>query len=298
MLCAAAVLLAAFLLVERAAEEPLIPLELFRDRNVTLTSIASMAIGAGMFAAVFFVPLFMQSVAGLSAGDSGLALAPLMLGLILASTASGIAISRTGRYKAFIVLGPIIGALGLWLMSGLGPDATILGTAWRVALVGAGIGMVMQNIMLVAQNSVDLRFTGVITSLLTLTRSVGGTVGIAVLGTVFASSLRDNLRSQLGKLDPADAAAASTLDSSSILRSAGGDLPPAIQHAIRVAADDTLTHLFALGIPFMLVALLAVVFLRRDQLSDRSSVAVVEELELELADLVPTDADHAPRQAR
>ena len=289
LFAAATALLALFAFIEQRVEEPLIPLGLFRDRNVTTTTLTSLMIGAGMFAAIFYVPLFMQSVAGLSSADSGLALVPLMFGLIVTSTASGILISKTGTYKAIIVAGPALGALGLWLMSNLGADATIADTAWRVAIVGAGIGLVMQNAMLVAQNSVSLRDTGVITSVLTLARSVGGTVGIAVLGTVFASRLADDI----SKLDPKDAAAAQGIDSDSVLSAAESNLPEPIVNALQSAAAETLTHLFWLGIPFMLAALVATLLIRRDKLSDRTTVSVVDDLEHELADLVPIDANHA-----
>ncbi|MCW2927127.1 MAG: oxidoreductase [Thermoleophilia bacterium] len=294
LLAAAVVLLVAFVFAERHAEDPMIPLALFRDRNVTLTSIAGIAVGAGMFAAIFYVPLFMQAVVGVSSADSGLALVPLMFGLILTSTASGILIGKLGSYKAIIVAGPIVAGLGLYLMSGMTAEASIFDAAWRMAIVGAGIGLVMQNIMLVAQNSVDLRDMGVITSLATLMRSVGGTLGIAILGTLFASRLPDNIASEMGKLDPQLAASAAELDSASILDARNARLPEPVQDALHAAVSTTLTDLFLLGVPFMALAFLAVIALRRDELSNRSAISVRDDLEHELADLVPVDAAHAP----
>lgn len=294
LLAAAAVLLVGFVAVELRASEPLIPLGLFRDRNVSTTTVLSLAIGAGMYVAVFYVPLFMQTVAGLSSSDSGLALIPLMLGLITTSMVTGVLVSRTGRYKGFIVAGPVIASGGLWLLAQLDTSATVLDTAWRVAIVGAGIGMTMQNAMLVAQNATEVRFTGVVTSLLTLARSLGGTVGVAILGTVFSARLRDELTEHLRTLEPEVAARARDLDRSSILDAPGSDLPQPLVHAIQGAAADTLTYLFALGIPILAVGFLAAVLVRRDPLSDRSAITVVSELERELAELVPTDADHGP----
>ncbi|MCB0879265.1 MAG: MFS transporter [Thermoleophilia bacterium] len=293
LFAAAAIALVAFVLVELRASEPLIPMHLFRDRNVWTTTVASFAIGGGMYVGVYFVPQFMQTVAGLSSSDSGEALVPLMLGLIITSVGSGIAVSRTGRYRGMIIAGPVIGALGLWLLAQLGPDSTILDTAWRCAVLGGGLGLVMQNVMLVAQNAVEFRFTGVVTSLLTLARTLGGTVCVAILGTVFATRLADDLQDEFARVPAADAGAIASVDSDSIL-SAGKGLPASVQDAIRSAAAETLTHVFLISIPFLVLALVAALLVRRDELSTESAISVVDELEHELADMVPTDPDHAP----
>jgi EmrB/QacA subfamily drug resistance transporter len=297
---AAAVLLVSFVLVERRAEDPMIPLRLFRDRNVVMTSIAGLAVGAGMFTGIFYVPLFMQAVVGTSSADSGLALVPLMFGLILTSTVSGIAISRVGSYKAIIVAGPVIAALGLWLLSQMNAETSVFEAGWRMAVLGAGIGLVMQNLILVAQNSVSTRDTGVITSLATLMRSVGGTIGISILGTLFATTLAGNIQGELARLGPKAAGGggagggAPKLDQQTILDVGSAGLPAPIEHAIRAGVSDSLTHVFFVAVPFMAVALVACLLLRRDELSRESAIRVVDELEHELADLVPVDAAHAP----
>jgi predicted MFS family arabinose efflux permease len=297
LLAASAVLFIAFLLVERRAEEPLIPLTLFRDRNVSTTTLTSLAIGGGMFAAIFYVPLFMQVVVGTSSSSSGLALVPLMFGLILSSTVSGIVISKTHRYKGIIVAGPIIGALGLYLMSQMGSDATVFDAGWRMCVTGVGIGLMMQNLMLVAQNSVDMRNMGVVTSLATLMRSVGGTVGISILGTIFATSLSTNIQDRMAKLPGSGAGGEGgglqKFDSSAILDVRNADLPEPVKKAIELGVSDSLLHVFLIGVPFFAVALVAALLLRKDPLSDRSQISVVDVLEHELADLVPIDADHA-----
>ena len=294
LLGASAVLLVLFLWAERRAEEPIIPLRMLTDRNVAATSIAGLAIGAGMFAAIFYVPLFMQTVVGVSSADSGLALIPLMFGLIITSTLSGIAIGKLGTYRAIIISGPLVAGVGLWLMSQMGPEVTIPDTAWRMAIVGAGIGMCMQNLVLVAQNSVAQRDTGVITSLSTLMRSVGGTVGISILGTLFATRLPENIAERMRALGPEAAAAPRELDSSAILDASSAGLPAPVAEAVRLALADTLVHLFLIGVPFMALGLVACLFLRRDELSTESAIRVTEEIEHELADLVPVDPEHAP----
>lgn len=283
LLAGAAVLLLAFVAVERRAADPMIPLELLGDRNVAVTRIAGLAVGAGMFAAIFYVPLFMQTVMGVSAASSGVALVPLMLGLVATSTISGIVVSKTGRYKALVATGPVVAAAGLWLMHDMGPHTSALDAGWRMLIVGAGIGMTMQNLVLVAQNAVDAGHTGVVTSLSTLARSVGGTVGIAVLGTVFASSLVDSIATRLAPLGGLDLLRpAGEIDSATILDAANADLAAPVREAVRLGISDTLVDLFLLGIPFMGVAFVACLLLRRD------------ELEREAADLVPVDPGHAP----
>lgn len=298
LLSASVVLFVAFVFIERRAEEPVIPIDMLLERNVALTSVAGLAVGAGMFAAIFYVPLFMQAVVGTSSADSGLALVPLMFGLILASTVSGIVIGKTHRYKGIIIAGPVIAAFGLYLMSQMGSEVTVFDAGWRMALTGIGIGLIMQNIMLVAQNSVELRNIGVVTSLATLTRSVGGTVGISILGTIFATSLSTNIRDRMAQIAEASNGAVSggalgNFDSSMILDARSSDLPEPVKEAIRLGVADSLLHVFLIGVPFLAVAFVAALMLRKDELSDRTAISVVDELEQELADLVPIDADHA-----
>jgi EmrB/QacA subfamily drug resistance transporter len=295
LFAAAAVLLGAFVLVERRAQEPLIPLDMLADRNVALTTVAGLSVGAGMFAAIFYVPLFMQVVVGVSSARSGMALVPLMAGLIAASTLSGIAITRTQSYKGILVAGPLVAMLGLYLMSQMGADVGVVGAGWRMAIVGVGIGLSMQNLLLVAQNSVDLSQTGVVTSLATLARSVGGTVGIAVLGTMMATQLPGNIAERMADagIPAREAAAAASLDSTALLDLPASGLPGPVVAAIRLGLADTLLHLFLVAVPMLAIAFAASLALRRDPLSDRSAVRVVDELEQELADLVPIDAEHA-----
>jgi EmrB/QacA subfamily drug resistance transporter len=298
MLVGAAVLLLAFVLVELRAADPMIPLGLLLDRNVAATSIAGLFIGAGMFAAIFYVPLFMQAVVGLSSANSGLALVPLMLGLVASSTLAGIAVTRTGSYKLVTVLGPLVAGVGLWLMHEMGSETGLLDASWRMLIVGVGIGMTMQNLVLIAQNSVSARDTGVITSLSTLTRSIGGTVGIAILGTLFTTNLRDDIAERLEPLGGLDRlGGAGELNSSAVLDAASSTLAAPVREALRLGISDTLLHLFLLGVPFMAAAFLACLALRRDELSDVAAVRVVDALEHELADLVPVDPAHAPEAA-
>ena len=190
---AAAVLLATFIWWEGRTAEPILPLELFRSRVFSVANAMGFTIGMAMFGAIIFIPLYLQLVYGASPTSSGLRLLPLMAGLLVAAIASGRVISRIGRYKAFPIAGTAILVGGMFLLSRLG-----VGTApWLASLymlvVGVGIGLVMQVLVLVVQNDVPARQIGVATSTATFFRSLGGSFGVAIFGTIFASRLAHEL---------------------------------------------------------------------------------------------------------
>jgi EmrB/QacA subfamily drug resistance transporter len=192
------VLLAAFLWQEQRAAEPIIPLSLFKSRVFNVSSAMGFAVGMAMFGAIVFIPLYLQLVYGASPTSSGLRMLPLMAGLLVAAIASGRIISRIGRYKAFPIAGTAILVGGMFLLSRLG-----VGTApWLASLymlvVGVGIGLVMQVLVLVVQNDARPENMGVATSTATFFRSVGGSFGVAIFGAIFASRLGD----ALAKLPP------------------------------------------------------------------------------------------------
>jgi EmrB/QacA subfamily drug resistance transporter len=186
-------LLVAFVWWERRAPEPILPLRLFRSSVFSVSNGMGFAIGMAMFGAIVFIPLYLQLVYGASPTSSGLRMLPLMAGLLTASIASGRAISRMGRYRVFPITGTAIVIVGMYLLSLLR-----VGTApWLASLymlvVGIGIGLVMQVLVLVVQNDVQARDIGVATSTATFFRSVGGSFGVAIFGTIFATRLSDQL---------------------------------------------------------------------------------------------------------
>jgi EmrB/QacA subfamily drug resistance transporter len=192
---ASLVLLALFVMQERRAPEPVIPLSIFRSRVFDVATAMGFTIGMAMFGAIIFIPLYLQVVYQASATSSGLRMVPLMAGLLTASIASGQLISRQGRYRAFPIAGTAILAVGMFLLSRL-----TVGTAPWVAsvymlVVGVGIGLVMQVLVLVVQNDAHPQDIGVVTSTATFFRSVGGSFGVAIFGAVFASRLSDQLAS-------------------------------------------------------------------------------------------------------
>jgi EmrB/QacA subfamily drug resistance transporter len=183
----------AFLYVEHKAEDPIIPLHLFRSPTYNIVSFITLLTGMAMFGTMVYVPLFVQGVIGASATNSGIVTAPMMIGLIVASVLSGQMVSRTGKYKAISLLGLLVMGGGLYLLSSMGAGTTRwTATAWMIVL-GFGVGAVMPTMNVVAQNSVPMRLLGVVTSNLTFYRSIGGTIGVAIMGTIVTTQLAGNL---------------------------------------------------------------------------------------------------------
>jgi len=180
----AVALLAGFVLVERRSPEPILPLRLFRQRTFTLVNLATFVIGAAMFGAVIYVPFYLQLVRHYSATAAGLLMLPLMVGIIAASVGSGRMISRTGRYKPFPVAGTAILTVGLLLMSRLTVTTPIGLLAGFLVVVGAGLGLTMQTLIIAVQNDSDPAELGVATSAVSFSRSLGGAVGTAVFGAI------------------------------------------------------------------------------------------------------------------
>jgi EmrB/QacA subfamily drug resistance transporter len=201
LLVGSALLTAGFLLVERRAAEPVLPLRLFRERTFTIANAATFVLGFSMFGAIIFVPLYLQIVKGATPTRSGLLMLPMMGGLIVTSILSGRMISRVGRYKWFTVAGTEVVAVGLFafglLPIGPAPNGFMVYQAgaplWRVDLymliIGVGLGLSMQPLILAAQNSVNPADMGTGTSTVTFFRSLGGSVGVAALGAVLSNRL-------------------------------------------------------------------------------------------------------------
>ncbi|HEY7694286.1 MAG TPA: MDR family MFS transporter [Gaiellaceae bacterium] len=193
----AAVLLPLFVLAEARASEPIMPLSLFRNRVFVASSAVGFAVGLALFGAIVYMPVFLQIVKGESPTGSGLQLTPMMLGVLAASITSGQLISRTGRYKVFPIVGTVVMTLGLLLLWRLDAGSSTWTASAYMLVVGAGIGMVMQVLVLAVQNSVDHRLMGVATSGAMLFRQIGGSIGVALFGAIFANRLSANLAERL-----------------------------------------------------------------------------------------------------
>ncbi|WP_442933539.1 MDR family MFS transporter [Micromonospora sp. CPCC 206060] len=192
-LAALAVLaLAVFALVERRAPEPILSLGLFTNRNFALISIIGFLLGFGMFGAMNFLPMFQQTVQGASATNSGLLLLPLMFGMLVVSIVVGRAITRTGRYRIYPIVGGVLMTAGLGLLTMLDVHTSKVESSLYMVVLGAGMGFLMQTSMLIAQNSVEQRDLGAASGAATFFRSIGGSFGISLFGAIFANRLGDS----------------------------------------------------------------------------------------------------------
>jgi EmrB/QacA subfamily drug resistance transporter len=254
-------LLALFVWQEARAAEPLLPLGLFRSSVFDVANGMGFTIGMAMFGAIVFIPLYLQLVYGASPTSSGLRMLPLMAGLLVAAIASGRAISRIGRYKAFPIAGTAVLIVGMYLLSRLGVSTAPSLASVYMLVVGVGIGLVMQVIVLVVQNDARPEDIGVATSTATFFRSVGGSFGVAIFGAIFAS----RLTAQIKHL-PASAARHLT-GGVHLTPQQAKSLPPAVHSEFLHAFAHALHGVFLWGmlmsvVPFVLAWLLREVPLR------------------------------------
>jgi len=193
LVAVALVALLLFALIERKAAEPVLPLRLFRQQTFVITSAVGLIVGFALFGSVTYFPLYLQVVKGVSPTSSGIQMVPMMGGMLVTSIMSGQLISRTGRYKIFPLLGTAVMTLGLFSLSRLSPQSSEATASLLMLVLGIGLGMVMQVLVIAVQNDVDYRDLGVATSGATLFRLIGGSLGTAILGAIFAARLASNL---------------------------------------------------------------------------------------------------------
>jgi EmrB/QacA subfamily drug resistance transporter len=194
---AGAVLSVLFLVQERRASEPILPLTLFRRPTFALANAAGFILGLVMFGSIIFIPLYLQIVKGASPTESGLLMLPMMVGIIITSVLSGQAMSRLGRYKWFPVAGSVTLCAGMLLFTQLQVDTSLWVSFCYMVVIGVGLGLCMQSLVLAVQNSVEPRDLGAGTSAVTFFRSLGGSFGVAILGAVLAAQLDDELSERL-----------------------------------------------------------------------------------------------------
>ncbi|WP_329345944.1 MDR family MFS transporter [Streptomyces microflavus] len=259
----AVVLLIAFVAVERRAAEPVLPLKLFRIRTFSLVAVISFVIGFAMFGAMTYLPTFLQVVHGITPTMSGVHMLPMVLGLLLTSTASGQIVSRTGRWKVFPLAGTALTAAGLLLLHRLTPDSSTWEMSLYFFVFGAGLGLVMQVLVLVVQNAVSYQDLGVATSGATFFRSIGASFGVAIFGTVFTNRLTGQLESALaGRSVPPGADAERLAADPRAIQMLPADLRPSILSAY----STSITDVFLYAAPVVLVAFVLAWFLREDKL--------------------------------
>ncbi|WP_043224049.1 MFS transporter [Streptomyces sp. NRRL F-5193] len=264
--CGAAGTVLLFLVVEHHAPEPLIPLRLFRDSVFTVTALVGAVVGIALFGAASYLPSFLQMVEGATATESGLLMLPLMGGIVIASVVSGQLISRTGRYKVYPVIGAALAVLGMALLSRMDIGTPRLTHSLWQAVLGTGIGLIMPVLILAVQNSVRPADLGTATSAHNYFRQIGGSVGAAIFGTVFAARLDDALADRLPALTAAGAQGAAPPPAEAITPQTVHALPPALRDLYVQAYADAMPRIFLYLVPVLVLGLVLAFFLKEQPL--------------------------------
>ncbi|MET8014333.1 MFS transporter [Streptomyces sp. NPDC005271] len=270
-----AVLLVAFVRVERRAAEPVLPLKLFRSRTFTLCAVIGFIVGFAMFGSMVYLPTFLQVVQGVSPTMSGVHMLPMVLGMLFTSTLSGHLVSRTGRYKVFPILGTAVTAVGLLLLHQLRESSGVVEMSAYFFVFGGGLGLVIQVLVLIVQNSVSYQDLGVVTSGATFFRSIGASFGVSVFGTIFVNNLRPHIADALAgrRLPPGITPEGLAADPRTI-----GRLPPGPRAGVLHAFAVSITDVFLYAVPVVLVAFVLAWYLREEPL--RGSVTAPEGSEI------------------
>ena len=261
------VLTVLFLLQEKRAKEPILPLDLFKNHTFSLTSALGFIIGAGMFGAIIMLPLFLQVVQGNTATAAGLKLIPFMMGIVSMSILSGKLISKHGHYKRYPVMGLAIMTVGILALSTLNQTTPFWELAIYALLIGAGLGLSMQTIVIALQNAVEMKDLGIATSANTFFRSVGGTVGVALFGSLYASRLTINIPEGVKQLAASNPAAlvGATPEKFELLKnntSVIAEFSPALQAVIYQGFVDAFHVVFLAAGPITAIGFILALFLR------------------------------------
>jgi EmrB/QacA subfamily drug resistance transporter len=245
----------AFLFIETRAAEPVLPLHVFRNRNFSVASGMSFLLGLAMLGALTFLPLYQQTVQHRSAVGSGLLLIPMMLGVTVTSLIGGLVMSRTGRYKALPIIGGAIMSLAMYLLTGLGVNTSLLQSGIRYAVLGIGMGFLMQITSVIVQNSVAQRDIGVASSSRAFFQQIGGSIGVAMFGAIFARRLTETMTRLLpgvhlnaagGQLDPVTV----------------NKLPAPVKHDVFYAISHAIQGVFIWALPAAILVFVLAWFIK------------------------------------
>lgn len=306
MVGGAIVALLAFVIVEFKASEPIIPLSMFRNSTFTLSVVASISVGVSMFGTSVFLAQYMQLARGANATQSGLMTIPMMAGLLIVSTVAGALISKHGKWKAIMVIGSILQLIGLFLLSTIHYDSNFILVSLYMFILGAGLGMVMQNLVLIVQNAVTPAEIGVASSGIAFFRSLGGTIGVSVLGAIMATKVVDLMGGKAAEMQAALAALGEKGQEIGLALASGNipavhTLPDSVRLIIESAYGDAVAHVFFVAAPLSILTILAIIFLpnlelsnqTRDQRAKSDSDAISEGSTLEEAEHILVDVSEA-----
>jgi EmrB/QacA subfamily drug resistance transporter len=261
--------IAAFIITELRATEPIVPLRLFRDRTTTLAIVASVAVGVAMFGSTVFLGQYLQISRGYSPTAAGLLTIPMVGGLLVSSTVSGILITRSGKWKRYLVAGSALVAVGFGLLATIDHATNMVLLGVYLAVLGIGIGMTMQNLVLAVQNTVAASDLGAASSAVAFFRSLGGTIGVSVLGAVLSSRVGTLIQSGLADIPGAAGAAGSGDVGLATLN----DAPAPIRELIRVSYGDATGRIFLISALLSIITILAILFIREIALRTESGDA-------------------------
>lgn len=273
-----------FVLVERRAAEPVVPLALFRNRTFTLAVLASISIGVAMFGTIVYLGQYFQMSRGFDPTGAGLMTIPMAAGMLICSTVIGGLVTRTGKWKRYLVTGAIVMTAGNTLLATLTYDTPLVLVGVYMFLLGAGMGMTMQNLVLVVQNTARPEEMGVASSGVNFFRTIGGTAGVAVIGSVLAASMKDQLADRQNELMQAisslgakGAEIAQTFQSGTMPVSR--DLPEAVRIIVEQVSATAISHAFLIGIPLGLLSLITIIFLPNIALGRKNNAERMRERE-------------------
>jgi EmrB/QacA subfamily drug resistance transporter len=271
MVAGAALLLIIAVVVELNVKEPVIPLGLFKNRTFTLSVIASLSVGVAMFGTAVFLSQYMQLARGATPTESGLLTIPMMAGVLIASTVIGALVSRRGKWKGFMITGGVLLVIGSVLLAQLQYDTPFWFVGVSMFVLGAGVGMLMQNLVLVVQNTTAVKNMGVATSAVTFFRSLGGTIGVAVMGSILGTVVAEDIKSGVGGLEPEQQAeAAKTLVGDTIPQIS--QLPDFLKVIVESAYGAGVGSVFLAAVPLAIVTLIAVIFLPNTDLGTLTAI--------------------------
>ncbi|WP_326701592.1 MDR family MFS transporter [Streptomyces sp. NBC_01754] len=263
MVGASVLILVVAVIVEARVKEPVVPLHVVRRRDPALAIVASLAVGMAMFGGAVFLGQYFQIGRGNTPTEAGLLTIPLMLGVLISSTVAGRLVSKTGKVKPYIITGVVVLTLGFLGLSTIDHETSLVIVSLGMLAVGIGVGMSMQNLVLVLQNTVPLSELGAASGAITFFRSLGGTIGVSVLGAVLANQVATKITAGLAELgiDPA-----SSSSSGSTLNIAA--MPPEIQEVVRAAYGDATGHIFLISAGIAVIGVVASLFLTPTKLRD------------------------------
>lgn len=251
---------ALFIVVENRVDEPIIPMDLFKNQIFSIANIFGFVMGFAMFGGIIFLPIYFQGVMGFSATESGLAMIPMIAGLLTMSITSGALITRYGRYKIFPVVGSAIVGVGLLLLSTIQMDTPYWTIAIFAFVFGAGLGLTMQTIVVAVQNAVSMSVMGIATSAVTFTRSLGGAVGTAAFGALLNSRLSTHLADDLGTAGLPIETGSPEVASNSIQSMQALEEP--MRSIVLGAYTHAVTDLFLFALPAVILAFVVSLFLK------------------------------------